>query len=156
MSNNTTTTKIEINTGSYNDRRYGKPWIAKVTFDDNGKAAFEWGTWVGRPGYSGTLVIHAAEGEIVAKGQKDNRNSRGTECDYYQVQGGQLVAMSKAEAYKASREYVAQVAEVAAEAAPGEELFDLWQNAPALSETPTEQLEWALRQIQAELLSRRQ
>lgn len=109
MTNNNMT--FEINTGSYNERRYGRPWIAKVTFDNSGKGTFEWGTWVGRMGEAGTLVIDAAEGEIVAQGQKDNRGGS-TESSYYQVRNGELVKLaSKAEAYKAAREYVAPVVE---------------------------------------------
>ena len=30
--------KLQIETDVYNERRYGKPWIAKATFDENGKA----------------------------------------------------------------------------------------------------------------------
>ena len=96
---------ITVDTSSYNARRYGKPWIAKVDFSSNPKGDFAWGSWVGTVnggnGSVGTLVIDAQDGDIVAKGQKDFRG-RGTECDYYQVRDGQLAHLvgGKAEAYK--------------------------------------------------------
>jgi hypothetical protein len=97
--------KIMINTHSYNARRYSKPWIAKVDFSTNPKGEFEWGTWIGQfnggNGSSGTLIIDANEGDIVAKGQKDFRGNNGG-TDYYQVRNGELVYLEggKAEAYK--------------------------------------------------------
>ena len=44
--------KIEINTSSYNERRYGRPWIARVTFPA-AKGEFAFGEWVGQPGDPG-------------------------------------------------------------------------------------------------------
>jgi len=96
--------KLEIATQSYNQRRFSKPWIARVTFDASGKAEFQWGEWVGdhRNGSDGLLIIEAGEGDIIARGQKDFRQPRNSAPDYYQVRDGQLVALSgKAEAYKA-------------------------------------------------------
>lgn len=96
------TTKIEIKTNSYNQRRYGKPWIARVSFDTDPKGTYTWGSWVGdsREGTEGLLVIEANEGDIIAKGQKDFRGSNGGST-YYQVRNGELVELTnKAEAYK--------------------------------------------------------
>lgn len=97
------TTKIELKTGSYNQRRYGKPWIARVNFSHNPKGDFEWGNWIGNhnTGSEGLLIIEANEGDIVAHGQKDFRNPKYTEVNYCQVRNGKLVTLaSKVEAYK--------------------------------------------------------
>lgn len=92
--------KITLETTSYNQRRYGAPWIAVVKFANNPKGDFAWGTWVGDRGAAGLLVINAAEGDIVASGQKDFRGNN-TESTYYQVREGQLVKLAgKAAAYK--------------------------------------------------------
>jgi len=74
--------KIIRNTGSYNDRRYGKPWIAKVDFSVK-PANFIWGDWTGSPGGEGVLEIDAEPGDIIARGQKDNRKPRNSAPDYY-------------------------------------------------------------------------
>lgn len=97
------TTKIEVKTVSYNQRRYGKPWIAKVDFSNNPNGDFFWGSWVGdaRNGSEGLLIIEANEGDIVARGQKDFRVPRNSSPAFYQVRDGQLVKLAdKAEAYK--------------------------------------------------------
>jgi hypothetical protein len=98
--------KVEFNTGEYNERRYGKPWIAKVNFSKSPKGEYEWGTWVGTPGSKGVLVIEAEDGDIIAHGQKDNRNPRDSTHMFYQLIDGELVKLDgKAEAYKASLDY---------------------------------------------------
>lgn len=76
-------TKIGIETDSYNERRYGKPWIAVVVFDDPTKPAFNFGTWVGDKGYSGVLEISAKRGDIIARGQKDLRKPSNSAPTYY-------------------------------------------------------------------------
>jgi hypothetical protein len=97
------TTQIKIDTGSYNARRYGKPWIARVTFSTP-KGDYSWGDWIGQVnggnGSEGMLVITADESDIIARGQKDFRGSK--ETRYYQVHNGELVYLEggKAEAYK--------------------------------------------------------
>ena len=67
--------KLSIETQTYNEKRYSKPWVASVTFSDN-KPAYEFGAWVGDEGHAGVLKLDASIGDIVALGQKDNR-SRG-------------------------------------------------------------------------------
>lgn len=42
--------KISIETGSYNERRYGKPWIARVNFSGSKQGDFQWGDWIGQVG----------------------------------------------------------------------------------------------------------
>ena len=77
--------KIERETDSYNDRRYGKPWIARVDFSANPQGEFTWGTWIGDPGDAGLLEIEAEIGDIVARGQKDFRKPKNSAPDWYQV-----------------------------------------------------------------------
>lgn len=94
--------KIEIKTSSYNAKRYGRPWIAKVQFDAR-KGEFTFGDWIGDPqnGSEGILIIDANEGNILARGQKDRRKPQNSAPDYYQVSSdGKLVHLnSPADAY---------------------------------------------------------
>jgi len=96
---------ITRKTSAYNSRRYSKPWIATVTFDGAGKAAYDWGRWIGTVdggnGSDGELVISANEGDIVATGHKDNRKGDGN-IQYWQVRDSALAALDggKAEAYR--------------------------------------------------------
>lgn len=92
--------KIEISTSSYNERRYGRPWIARVTFP-TAKGEFAFGEWVGQPGDPGLLVVDAEPGDIVARGQKDLRKPRNSAPDYYVVgETGELSGIDKADAYR--------------------------------------------------------
>jgi len=98
--------KIEINTSSYNERRYGKPWIAVVDFKDDPKGVFKFGTWVGTAGSDGLLLLDPEPGEIVARGQKDNRNPKYSAPDWYAIDSeGTLTELKdKVSAYKIYRE----------------------------------------------------
>lgn len=103
--NTNNTMKIEIETTSYNNRRYGKPWIAKVSFEDS-KGEFHWGNWIGSPGEEGILVVEVEAGDIIARGQKDFRGaSYKSAPDWYAVTtDGELERLpSRAAAYKAWR-----------------------------------------------------
>jgi hypothetical protein len=66
---------ITIETKRYNERRYGKPWIAKVDFSQSTKGDFSWGDWTGDHynGGEGVLTLNANPGDIIATGQKDFR-----------------------------------------------------------------------------------
>lgn len=80
--------QISIDTSVYNERRYGKPWIAKIVFTSASKCDFAWGDWVGDHynGGEGTLVLADLKpGDIIAKGQKDNRKPRNSAPDFYVV-----------------------------------------------------------------------
>lgn len=77
--------EITKETGAYNDRRYGKPWIARVDYSQSSKGEFAFGDWVGRPGSEGELYVEASPGDIVACGQKDFRKPRNSAPDYYIV-----------------------------------------------------------------------
>lgn len=77
--------QIEINTASYNHRRMGKPWIAKVDFAASAKGDFAFGEWTGDHynGSEGVLTISANPGDIIAKGQKDHRQPRNSAPEFY-------------------------------------------------------------------------
>ena len=94
---------INIETTSYNERRMGKPWIAKVDFADP-KGTFEFGDWSGdaRNGGAGILTIDAKAGDIVATGQKDNRQPRNSAATFLVVTpAGELADLGdKGAAYK--------------------------------------------------------
>ena len=97
-------TTINISTSSYNERRYGKPWIAKVSFATNPQGDFWWGTWIGDPGDAGLLEITIEDGDIVARGQKDTRQPKNSKPDWYEVINGELCALDgRADALKVFR-----------------------------------------------------
>ena len=69
-------------TESYNERRYGKPWMAVITTSTTKDFSFI--DWEGRPGRRGEFSFFAEPGTIVAYGQKDLRKGRGG-VDGYQI-----------------------------------------------------------------------
>ena len=93
--------KIKEQTSSYNDRRYGKPYIAKVDLTDKDSTP-DWGEWIGQPGDDGVLVIEAAPGDVIMQGQKDHRKPRNSAPCYSIVQenGSLESCANKAEAYE--------------------------------------------------------
>jgi hypothetical protein len=98
--------KISRDTGSYNQRRYSKPWIARVDFGKNPNGDFTFGDWVGDHynGSSGLLVIEANTGDIIATGQKDFRQPKNSTPDWYVVdENGKLCPLEgRKEAYQLS------------------------------------------------------
>jgi hypothetical protein len=99
--------KLQIETTQYNEKRYGKPWIALVDFSTGTKGEFNFGEWAGQAGYAGTLYLDVTEGDIVARGQKDNRKPANSAPDFYIVKhDGELEDISKADAYKAFQSHV--------------------------------------------------
>lgn len=62
-------------TPSYNEKRYGKPWLAIVT--TSLAKDFEFIDWSGRWGCAGEFAFDAAPGTMLAYGQKDMRKGRG-------------------------------------------------------------------------------
>jgi hypothetical protein len=70
-------------TESYNEKRYGKPWMAFVTGSLTKDFAFI--DWQGRsPGCAGEFNFTADPGTLIAYGQKDIRKNRGG-VDGYQI-----------------------------------------------------------------------
>lgn len=96
--------KIEITTNPYNERRYSKPWIAKVDFKENPKGEFSFGDFIGQQGEEGLLsLINVNVGDIVATGQKDFRKPKNSTPSYFVVlEDGSLDAIEKVDAYRLS------------------------------------------------------
>jgi len=96
--------QITRETGSYNQRRMGRPWIAIVDFSASARGEFRWGDWTGDHynGGEGVLSIDAAPGDIIAVGQKDNRQPRNSAPYFYAVTpAGKLDPIGdKGDAYK--------------------------------------------------------
>ena len=67
--------KYAETTSSYNERRYGKPWHAKLS--NSISRNFEFLDWDGRPGREGVFRFEAEPGTMLAYGQKDVRNGKG-------------------------------------------------------------------------------
>ena len=96
--------RILMLTEPFNQKRYGQPWIAKIDFSQSAKGEFSWGEWAGdiRGGSEGTLVLDAEVGDIIAEGQKDNRNPSRSRTTYYAVlENGKMQEIGdKGKAYK--------------------------------------------------------
>lgn len=90
--------------GSYNARRYSKPWGAVVTFV-NGKPKYDFCGWYAgvhnpKKDSEGEVFVKALTGSIVAFGQKDFRGGN-TENQWYVVNAdGTLTETSQQEAAK--------------------------------------------------------
>ncbi len=71
---------VSIDWDSYNQRRYSKPWIGKITKWDIGQNPnIEWGGYVGDDN-GGMTEISAFEGDIIRYGQKDHRGNNTCNC----------------------------------------------------------------------------
>ena len=65
--------RITISWDCYNQRRYNRPWIARVTaWPVGSRPAIEWGNYLGND-KGGELEIEAAVGDVIRYGQKDGR-----------------------------------------------------------------------------------
>jgi len=93
--------KITRDTDSYNDRRYSKPWIAKIELEGN-ELKFRFGAWIGDRGSEGVLILDNMEiGDYYARGQKDFRKPRNSAPDYYRLEAdGEGSTKTKSEIYK--------------------------------------------------------
>ena len=83
----TSTIVFRNETDAYNERRYGKPWIANVDFKEDKRGVFEFGEWIGSTGGSGILELETKVGAIIAMGQKDYRKPKNSAPDFYFITG---------------------------------------------------------------------
>lgn len=91
----------EKETDAYNDKRYGAPWCAKVTFPTGPKPVYTFGESSGKWGKAGVMVLACKPGEIIAWGQKDHRRPADSEHNILHMQpDGGMVNVTVAEAYK--------------------------------------------------------
>jgi len=72
-----TNATIEIETPSFNHRRYSKPYCGTIAFPTGANGEITWGDWIGnsRVGSAGLLVIQGMPGTVILEGQKDYRGS---------------------------------------------------------------------------------
>ena len=76
------TCRYAVKWAGYNARRYGRPWIAKVTnWPVGGKPTLDFGGYCGNDD-GGETEISAKMGDIIRSGQKDNRGN-GTTNEWY-------------------------------------------------------------------------
>lgn len=89
--------------GSYNERRYGSWWCAKVSFPNGPKPEYEWGDSTCKWGKAGLLTLPCVPGDIIAWGQKDLRRP-GNSTHNIQIMrsDGSMITADKTEAYHLS------------------------------------------------------
>lgn len=92
--------RVSVSFGSYNFRRYSKPWIGKITsWPVGGKAEIAWGSYLGDDN-GGECEIDAQVGDIIRTGQRDNRGNGGTNDWYVVESNGSLTSIDQAAARK--------------------------------------------------------
>jgi hypothetical protein len=93
--------RVSVEYGSYNTRRYGKPWIAKITaWPVGGKPELEWGAYCGDDD-GGECEIESQAGDIIRSGQRDGRGNGGSNDWYIVEANGSLTCVDQPEARKA-------------------------------------------------------
>jgi hypothetical protein len=98
-------TTLTIEFSAYNAKRYSRPYIANVTFTQDGLMSTRWGNVIGTASEGGVLVLdNVTPGSIVMQGQKDNRAAAWkSAADYYVVQDdGTLQRTTRARAFQLS------------------------------------------------------
>ena len=97
--------RVTVAFPSYNEKRYGSPWIARVTLRPVGsRPDLVFGNYLGdhRNGGAGEAEILAKPGDIVRWGQKDNRGNKNTEAYWGVVNDDATITrLTEAEARKA-------------------------------------------------------
>lgn len=90
--------RVSVKFGSYNFRRYGRPWIGRITsWPVGGKAEIAWGSYIG-DNDGGECEINAQPGDIIRAGQRDNRGNGGSNDWYVVSDSGQLYPIDQPEA----------------------------------------------------------
>lgn len=90
----------EIETDSYNSRRYGAPWCAQVTGLSGSDLVYSWGDSTAKHGSEGLLRVRCKPGEIVAWGQKDLRGKNSEHHILRMREDGSMEPISKTTAYR--------------------------------------------------------
>ena len=94
----------ERETGSYNERRYGSPWCATVSFPTGPKPEYTFGESSGKWGKPGVMVLDCKPGDIIAHGQKDLRRPDNSDHAILIMRpDGSMRAIDRAEAYRLSQ-----------------------------------------------------
>lgn len=100
------TGRVVFETDRYNDRRYGKPWGAKVTLAGSKLVYdFDAATVTASYGSGGVIEIPCQPGEVIARGQKDNRRPSSSENIIYKMrEDGGLDTIDRVQALNHLRE----------------------------------------------------
>lgn len=92
---------LKVATEWYNEKRYGKPYIAVC---DSKLNVVAWGTWLGTPGNAGELSISLKqEPTLVMTGQKDFRVLRNSAPKYALFSKGERVTEWTRDRFAASK-----------------------------------------------------
>ena len=83
---------------SYNDRRYSKPWIARVSkWAVGGRAEIVWGNYLGDY-RGGTCEVACKVGDVIRYGQKDTRGGGGFAAYAVVLEDGETLVLDEATA----------------------------------------------------------
>jgi hypothetical protein len=94
---------ISVRFESYNNKRYGRPWIAKViSWPVGSRATLDWGTFLGDSN-GGEAEVIARPGDVVRYGQKDNKGYNSSAFWCIVQADGSLTVCTEPEAAKAHR-----------------------------------------------------
>lgn len=89
----TLTATVEIS--SYNDRRFARPWIARIAaWPAAGSPELVWGSYLGGS-QGGRLEIVCTPGDIIRYGQKDSRGGKGTSDSALVLEDASLLPISE-------------------------------------------------------------
>jgi hypothetical protein len=93
---------VSISYGAYNRRRYSRPWIAAIKDWPVGKSpVLDFGYFNGDDS-GGFAEIEAQAGDVIKAGQKDYRQPKSTDNDFYLVGAdGATTRITPAEARQA-------------------------------------------------------
>jgi hypothetical protein len=87
--------------GSYNARRYSKPWIGVITsWPVGGRPEIAWGGYCGDDSGGGEVEIMAFPGSILRSGQKDSCGNGGSNDWWEAMPDGSMRAIGQPEARK--------------------------------------------------------
>lgn len=87
--------------GSYNARRYSRPWIGVITsWPVGGRPEIAWGSYLGDDAGGGEVEIMALPGSILRSGQKDTRGHGGCNDWWEAMPDGTMRMIDQAEARK--------------------------------------------------------
>lgn len=136
------TITIRIEYDCYNARRHSRPWGAIITFADNGKPQYDFeAAWYDGSDRGGNVIITCKPGDIIATGQKDNRNPKYTRNNWYLVNPDHsLTPISGADALE---QYRNAQALAAAPAVPAEEAPETRQAAHRRTSGQVMRAAWA-------------
>lgn len=96
-----------IKTDEYNEKRYGKPWLATISSWAGSNPELQFVPWRGDEGCEGFFEVELRPGQVLKRGQKDHRNPNGTANDFFVITDAyKLVRVGKADAHDAYQAFI--------------------------------------------------